>query len=153
MEIICPIIIIWFIFILNFVLIIPIYILEDYIYLINDNKNYKYYKYVKFEIFLLIIIFLIQLFASLLVTFSFEKKKFSLYSSGLMISLLFDLFITIFFIIYFTNFIIIRERIFPLFKNIFDIVIEWCQFLVLIIYYKKVKSSFNKSYLKSSLIN
>ena len=63
-------------------------------------------------------------------------------------SLIFDIFITIIIIIK-----IIYSRGYFLISGILLILIEWSLFTVLMIYNKRVKSLFNKSYLYPSFLN
>ena len=145
-KIMCPTFTVWIIFITNLVLFYSNLINGEYIY-------YKYYKYYPFRFFSLLINCIIELIASILVTISFEKKKYCLYLSGLIMSLIFDIFMTIFIIIisiriyddYYAGYFII--------SRIFVILIEWSLFTVLMIYNKRVKSLFNKSYLYPSFLN
>ena len=139
-KIMCPTITVWVVFIANLV--------SFYSYLIiNDRLYYRIYKYA-FEFFSLLINCLIELISSILVTISFEKKKYCLYLSGLIMSLIFDIFMTIFIIIK-----IIYSRGYFLISGILLILIEWSLFTVLMIYNKRVKSLFNKSYLYPSFLN
>ena len=61
-------------------------------------------------------------------------------------SLIFDIFMTIFIIIIYSRDILIIS-------GILLIIIEWSLFTVLMIYNKRVKSLFNKSYLYPSFLN
>ena len=96
--------------------------------------------------------FKIELISSILVTISFEKKKYCLYLSGLIMSLIFDIFMTIFIIIHIIIDYYYYNAIF-LISRILLILIEWSLFTVLMIYNKRVKSLFNKSYLYPSFLN
>ena len=138
-KIMCPTFTVWIIFITNLVLFYSNLINGEYIY-------YKYYKYYPFQFFSLLINCIIELIASILVTISFEKKKYCLYLSGLIMSLIFDIFMTIFIIIIYSRDILIIS-------GILLIIIEWSLFTVLMIYNKRVKSLFNKSYLYPSFLN
>ena len=140
-KMMCPTITVWIVFVVNLVLFYSIFIMGDYRY-------YRYYRiYYVFQFFLLIINCLIELISSILVTISFEKKKYCLYLSGLIMSLIFDIFMTIFIIMS----IIYREIL--IISDILLILIEWSLFTVLMIYNKRVKSLFNKSYLYPSFLN
>ena len=137
-KIICPTITVWVVFVANLV--------SFYSYLIiSDRLYYRFYKYA-FEFFSLLINCLIELISSILVTISFEKKKYCFYLSGLIMSLIFDIFMTIFIIIIYSRDILIIS-------GILLIIIEWSLFTVLMIYNKRVKSLFNKSYLYPSFLN
>ena len=139
-KIMCPTITVWIVFVVNLVLFYSIFIMGDYRY-------YRFYRfYYVFQFFLLIINCLIELISSILVTISFEKKKYCLYLSGLIMSLIFDIFMTIFIIIIYSRDILIIS-------GILLIIIEWSLFTVLMIYNKRVKSLFNKSYLYPSFLN
>ena len=140
-KMMCPTITVWIVFVVNLVLFYSIFIMGDYRY-------YRYYRiYYVFQFFLLIINCLIELISSILVTISFEKKKYCLYLSGLIMSLIFDIFMTIFIIMS----IIYREIL--IISDILLILIEWSLFTVLMIYNKRVKSLFNKSYIYPSFLN
>ena len=137
-KIMCPTITVWVVFVANLV--------SFYSYLIiSDRLYYRFYKYA-FEFFSLLINCLIELISSILVTISFEKKKYCFYLSGLIMSLIFDIFMTIFIIIIYSRDILIIS-------GILLIIIEWSLFTVLMIYNKRVKSLFNKSYLYPSFLN
>ena len=137
-KIMCPTITVWVVFVMNLISYYSYLIIEDYIY-------YRFYKYA-FIFFSLLINCLIELISSILVTISFERKKYCLYLSGLIMSLIFDIFITIFIII-----IYIKEIL--SIKFVLLILIEWSLFTVLMIYNKRVKSLFNKSYLYPSFLD
>jgi len=130
-KIMCPTFTVWIIFITNLVLFYSNLINGEYIY-------YKYYKYYPFQFFSLLINCIIELIASILVTISFEKKKYCLYLSGLIMSLIFDIFMTIIIII------IIYRKTF-LINDILLILIEWSLFTVLMIYNKRVKLLFKET--------
>ena len=166
-KIICPIITVWVIFILNLFL--------NYIYLINIrpnifdfHENYYYYYFRRYDensrysgyngfiFFSFLINFSIELAASIFISLSFEKKKQRLYIIGLIMSLIFGLYMTtlrtIFLIKNYKYYDTEPEKGLFIFNNIFKILLQWSQFGVLIIYFNKVKQSFNQSYLNPVLI-
>ena len=104
-----------------------------------------------FAFFSLLINFLIEVIASILVTISFENKKFRLYFIGLIMSLVFDIYITVYIFVGEEEFYYRRSK--RLFNANLIALIEWTYFVVLMIYYKRVKALFNKSYLNPNLIN
>ena len=158
-KIICPVITVWVLFIAN----LFFYYLKMLVAIISifvgGGKGFLEASYEKFEFFSLLINFLIELTASILVSLSFEKKKQRLYLIGLIMSLIFCIYMTIFYIIAFINeykniinyYRETEKRLF-IFNNIFQILLQWSQFGVLIIYFNKVKQSFNQSYLNPVLI-
>ena len=137
-KIMCPTITVWIVFVVNLVSFYSIFIVDDYDYDYRYYRYYGYYRYYAFEFFSSIINFLIELIASILVTISFEKKKYCLYLSGLIMSLIFDIFMTIIIII------IIYRKTF-LINDILLILIEWSLFTVLMIYNKRVKLLFKET--------
>ena len=152
-KIICPTITVWIIFIINFILIYYLLFFKDEISEEqNKQKSPKEIRFDRFETSSLIINFIIELTASILVTISFENKKFLFYLIGIFMSLIFE--------IYTTTYIVIKKMNDSgnktpegIFNMIIEILIEWSQLTVLIIYYKRVKSSFNISYLNPNLVN
>ena len=167
-KLICPIIAVWVIFILNLFINYFYFITlkqnifdfhENYYGYIRYNGYNRYSGYRGFIFFSLLINFLIELTASILISLSFEKKKQRLYLIGLIMSLIFCIYMTIFYIIAFINeykniinyYRETEKRLF-IFNNIFQILLQWSQFGVLIIYFNKVKQSFNQSYLNPVLI-
>ena len=147
-KIICPIITCWVLLALNcFLFYFQLIINIGYRYEIFDSfRSYEW-----FVFFSLLINFLLEVIASILVTISFENKKFRLYFIGLIMSLVFDIYITVY--------IFVGEDVFyyrssrRIFNAILIALIEWTFFVVLMIYYKRVKALFNKSYINSNLIN
>ena len=167
-KIICPIITVWVIFILNlFLNYFYVFTFRENIFDIK-NKYYihdrysRYSGYNGFAFFSLLINCLIELIASILVSLSFEKKKQRLYLIGLIMSLIFAIYMTISFIIAcvreyknissYDNYYTKTEKGIFIFNEIFQILMNWSQFGVLILYFNKVKQSFNKSYLNPVLI-
>ena len=168
-KIICPVITVWVLFIAN----LFFYYLKMLVAIISifvgGGKGFLEASYEKFEFFSLLINFLIELTASILVSLSFEKKKQRLYLIGLIMSLIFDIYMTIFFIIsfmreykniinyyteYYFNSSIYREMIATsIFTNLFQMLMQWSQFGVLMIYLSKVKQSFNQSDLSPGLVD
>ena len=147
-KIICPIITCWVLLALNcFLFYFQLIINIDYRYEIFDSFS----SYEWFVFFSLLINFLLEVIASILVTISFENKKFRLYFIGLIMSLVFDIYITVYIFVGEDVFYYIRRR--GIFNAILIALIEWTFFVVLMIYYKRVKALFNKSYINSNLIN
>ena len=166
-KIICPAITVWVLFIAN--------LFFNYLKMIaiifSSIFDYRKYaletSYEKFEFSSLLINCLIELIVSILVSLSFEKKKQRLYLIGLIMSLIFAIYMTIFFIIacvreykniskyyYYRpddNYGELKATI--IFNNIFQILMNWSQFGVLILYFNKVKSSFNLLNLSSNFID
>ena len=154
-KIMCPTITVWIIFMVNFSL--YYYGIIDLNY---DNIPDKTDGYFWFLFFSLIIISLIELIASILVTISLETKNQRLYLIGLIMILIFDVLFTIYIIIISINSYgkIQSYKEYPkkgifIFNIIIQILMEWSQFGVLIAYFKKVKLSFNQSYLNPGFIS
>ena len=161
-KIICPAITVWVLFIAN--------LFFNYLKMIaiifSSIFDYRKYaletSYEKFEFSSLLINCLIELIVSILVSLSFEKKKQRLYLIGLIMSLIFAIYMTISFIIAcvreyknissYDNYYTKTEKGIFIFNEIFQILMNWSQFGVLILYFNKVKQSFNKSYLNPVLI-
>ena len=189
----CPAITVWVLFTLNIflnyqnILVIGIIFYSNIIKLTytkidinnkynnyNNDKYNNYYNfygnmesYINFIFSSLIINCVIELIASILVSLSLEMRKFRLYLIGLIMSLIFDIYMTTYIIISSSKEFEIffkYEDIYNqaglkfkgkgsyIFNIIFQILIQWIQSVVLIIYFKKVKQSFNKSYLNPVLI-
>ena len=68
-------------------------------------------------------------------------------------SLVFDIYITVYIFVVGEGRYYYRGKIRITFNTVLLALIEWTIFIVLIIYYKRVKSLFNKTYLNPSLIN
>ena len=148
-KIICPIITVWILLALNCLL-----FYSYLIYIFSIIKGFDGLDgYTWFIILSLLINFLIELIASILVTISFENKKFRLYLIGLIMSLVFDIYITVYIFVVGEGRYYYRGKIRITFNTVLLALIEWTIFIVLIIYYKRVKSLFNKTYLNPSLIN
>ena len=95
------------------------------------------------EISLIIILF--ELAISTLVTVSFEKSKYCLYFSGLILCGVFDLIFTIFI------FVVSKGR--DLEVAAIFIIIEWVQFVVLLAYNNKIKIFLNNDNLIGNSLN
>ena len=127
----CPIITVWIIFILNIFCI-------DHL-----DIDYHYRLYTIFSI-ILIIIIIIDLIGCIFVTLSFENNKYSFYLTGLIMTTIFNVLMTIEIILY--------TRRYYLIFNILQIISNWSQLVVLLVYRKRVKSSFQHSHLNDNLI-
>ena len=129
----CPIITVWIIFILN------TFWVDSHIFYDLPRRLYTIIPII------LIIIILIDLIGCIFVTLSFEKNKYSFYLTGLILTTIFNVLMTIAIILfvyrYFLIFIIIQ------------ILADWSQLVVLLVYNKRVKSSFKHSHLNDNLIN
>ena len=172
----CPIITVWFLFTFNF------FFNYFNVFFLGSNSHskkgiYDFYMslsegYIKFAFFSLIINCVIELIASIIVTYSFKTKKNLLYIIGLIISIIFDICMTTYIIIIFkeqyyylfgrfenipdfykNNKNIVRYKRKFIFNMISHIVIQWSQPGVLIAYYNKVKTSFDQPDLSPVLIN
>ena len=121
-EIICPVITTWIFFVLNFAF---FYKGFDYLYDFTLIEN---------------IVIFSSFIISILVTVSYEKSKYYLYLTSIILCSIFDLLITIF--------------IFHLFKGHWIGIIltlgEWAQFFVLMIYNNKLNVSYNNANLKEN---
>ena len=121
-EIICPVITTWIFFVLNFAF---FYKGFDYLYDFTLKEN---------------IVIVSSFIISILVTVSYEKSKYYLYLTSIILCSIFDLLITIF--------------IFHLFKGhwigIILILGEWAHFFVLMIYNNKINVSYNNANLKEN---
>ncbi len=144
----CPIFTVWSILILN-IYFIDLYILSD---CNGDNKNpckrrilnIPYGGFYTLFLILLLIIILIDLIGTIFVTISFEKNKYSFYLVGLIMTSIFSLIMTIMLIL-FGN----RNNA----LKIFQAIVECSQIFVLLIYNKRVKSSFKYSHLNDNMIS
>ena len=147
----CPILTVWIIFALN------IYFIDTHIFFYyngidNKDKDNKYndiiYKIIPrfFPLFftLFLVILLIGLIGSIFITISFEKNKYSFYLVGLIMTSIFSLLMSIMLILFGNGYIVLK---------IFQISIEWSQLFVLLIYNKRVKSSFKYSHLNDNMIS
>ena len=162
--IICPSITVWSIFIIN--------IFFNYISMITVGINIFQYNsygynrygelmpYYRFIFSSLLINFLIELVASILVSLSFEKKNKRFYIIGLIMTLVFAIYMTVYFIItwvqdYKSISLRYRDQMkVPLALNrIIQILIEWSKFGVLMLYFNKIKSAFNNSESSQGLIS
>ena len=133
----CPIFTVWIIFILN------IFWIDSQFF--NDYYgNIRYRVYSIFSI-ILIIIILIDLIGCIFVTISFENNKYSFYLTGLIMTTIFNVLMTI------TATILFFGRYFLIFI-IIQILADWSQLVVLLVYNKRVKSSFKNSHLNDNLI-
>ena len=110
----------------------------------------------------LIINCIIEFTSSILVTLSLEMQNKRLYLIGIILSLIFNIYMTIYFsavgahdykLLFNTENPTVKYPDFRggkgafIFNMIFHILIQWIQSGVLIAYFNKVKSSFNKPYL------
>ena len=139
----CPIYTVWIVFILN------IYFTNQYIL---ESVADIFGTYI-FLFLLLISIISIDLIASILVTLSFEKKKYCFYLTGLIMVSIFNLLMTIAILMYGGN-EKRSEKISYALLFTAQISMLWSQTIILYIYNKRVKSSFEKhSYLNTNLIN
>ena len=172
----CPIITVWFLFTFNF------FYNYINVFFLGSNLNTKkgifnfYFSlsegYIKFAFFSLIINCVIELIASIIVTISFKTKKSRLYIIGFIISLIFVICMTTYIIIIFkeqyynlfgqfennpdfykNNKNIIRYKRKFIFNMIFHLLIQWSQPGIFIVYYNKVKTSFDQPDLSPVLIN
>ena len=132
----CPIFTVWIIFILN------IFWIDSQFF--NDYYgNIRYRVYSIFSI-ILIIIILIDLIGCIFVTISFENNKYSFYLTGLIMTTIFNVLMT-------TLIILFTYKYFLIF-DILQILIDWSQLIVLLVYNKRIKSSFKNSHLNDNLI-
>jgi len=136
----CPMFAVWINFVLNF-FIIDFHIFEKYD---NDKGDKKVSPLYIILLCLLIILIIIQLIASILITLSFEKNKYSFYLTGLIISLVFSAFMTGIIIKFVQEYIIIKICL---------IITEWGQLVVLLLYNNLVRKSFKNYNLNNNLIN
>ena len=142
----CPILTVWIIFSLN-IYFIDTYIFYDYHGIARYNNSiFRLPRGGFFILFLilLLVIILIGLIGSIFVTISFEKNKYSFYLVGLIMTSIFGLLMSIMLILYGNGVDFIK---------VFQVIIEWSQLIVLLIYNKKVKASFKYSHLNDNMIN
>ena len=132
----CPMFAVWVNFLLNFY-IMDFHILEKYD---HDKRDKKLYIIL---VTLLIILIIIQLIASILITLSFEKNKYSFYLTGLIMSSVFSAFMTGIIIKFVYEYLIIK---------IYLIITEWGQLVALLLYNNLVRKSFKNYNLNNNLI-
>ena len=144
----CPIFTVWSILILN-IYFIDSYILSD---CNEDSRNCINLRilhipnrgfYILFLILLLVII-LIGLIGTIFVTISFEKNKYTFYFIGLIMTSIFSLIMAIMLILFGNRNTALK---------IFQAIVECSQIFVLLIYNKRVKSSFKYSHLNDNMIS
>ena len=157
-KIVCPTVTVWVVFILNFFFHYYKYIAILSIKPIDRSNSITdiFSGFNGFLFFSLLINCLIHLAASILVTMSFEKKIQRFYTIGLIMTVVFDVYMTVYFIIYCTknyNSPKIKLKGIFIFDTIFQILMQWSQFGILMLYLNKVKSSFSNSYLNSGLVS
>ena len=128
----CPIFTVWIIFILN------IFYTDSHIF---RNKPYRYY-IITFII--LLIPILIDLIGCIFVTISFENNKYSFYLTGLIMTTIFNVLMTTLIILFTYKYFLILD--------ILQILVYWSQLIVLLVYHKRIKSSFKNSHLNDNLI-
>ena len=129
----CPIFTVWIIFILN------TFWVDSHIFYDLPRRLYTIIPII------LIIIILIDLIGCIFVTISFENNKYSFYLTGLIMTTIFNVLMTI------TATILFFGRYFLIFI-IIQILADWSQLVVLLVYNKRVKSSFKNSHLNDNLI-
>ena len=132
----CPIITVWIIFILN------IFYTDSHILYDNHRNTFSRF-YIIFTT-ILIITILIDLIGCIFITISFENNKYSFYLTGLIVIIVFNVLMTSVIILY-------GSRSFLIF-DILQIIADWSQLIVLLVYNKRVKSSFKNSHLNDNLI-
>ena len=132
----CPMFAVWVNFLLNFY-IMDFHILEKYD---HDKRDKKLYIIL---VTLLIILIIIQLIASILITLSFEKNKYSFYLTGLIMSSVFSAFMTGIIIKFVYEYLIIKICL---------IITEWGQLVALLLYNNLVRKSFKNYNLNNNLI-
>ena len=133
----CPIITVWIFFILN------IFYTDSHILYDNHRNTFSRFFYIIFTT-ILIITILIDLIGCIFITISFENNKYSFYLTGLIVIIVFNVLMTSVIILY-------GSRSFLIF-NILQIIADWSQLIVLLVYNKRVKSSFKHSHLNDNLI-
>ena len=158
-KIVCPTVTVWVVFIINFFFnyvnaIFSITPLNIYRYIYSEDQFSGFNGFIFFS---LLINCLIHLAASILVTMSFEKKSQRFYTIGLIMTVILDIYMTVYFITYcvksYNSYYYYKLRGRYIFDTIFQILMQWSQFGILMLYLNKVKSSFSNSYLNSGLVS
>lgn len=133
----CPMFAVWINFLLSFY-IMDYHIFEKYE---HDKRDKKLYIIL---VTLLLILIVVHLIASILITLSFEKNKYSFYLTGLIMSTVFNAFMTGIILMFIKEHTIIKICL---------IITEWSQLVVLLLYNKLVRKSFKNYNLNNNLID
>ena len=139
-PIICPIIASWLVFGIQFItciLVIAIYPIYNYEIKVDYDRQIIVHKYIDFFLILIMIflnIFLLVI--SILITISFERKKYSLYFVSIILAIIYEVIITVFLLL---MLIFTLKDVYPIFLFILSVLTEWSILLVLLLYRKRFK--------------